>query len=678
MPRLTLTTRLVLAMMLVVTLVSGAILAVTRRSIGDAWTRMFESRFVSQIESMTGMQKLRLQNIQERCAELAKSDTVVRAMRSGDGQIPEATVRELTANARVVRDSIASFEQQSGAFRGRGRPPGSAGSRPDGPPGFPNSGAPQPADARPGVPATGAADSSPPAGTGDAGADRKSDTTTNGAANNGRRRFRIGPPDFIDLALIDPQGQVRSLRSGAEAKSQLTWLEANMLSGLPDTQMTGYLAADTPFGFRMPREVIITPVANPAGGEDLGALVVGVPMSTYGESAMHDLARPGKRGDLFTGLWISDELFSLSIPRNDRDAVTFAVREALRIDGPVTVNVGGLPHRLLFRSLNPGSPTPEAYQISLYSLEGLNADQARIRWTILGIAGAALALGLLLSWLLSRRLARPVRALVEGTRAIREGHYDTRVTTGTRDELADLAASFNEMAEGLTQRERYRSLLFQVSDDAIARQLMETACLGGERREVTVLFCDIRDFTATTAGMEPEGIIGMLNEHMTALTETVHRHHGVVDKFVGDLIMAIFGAPKSYGDDAGNAAACALEMMSRRHALNAHTEHPPLRIGIGLASGTAIAGCMGSENRLNYTVLGEPVNLASRLCSAAGPDEVIIDPVTRDLLEERAVTRALPPLRLKGFPKPVEPFCLAGFRDQPLGAAAEPPVPASA
>ena len=162
----------------------------------------------------------------------------------------------------------------------------------------------------------------------------------------------------------------------------------------------------------------------------------------------------------------------------------------------------------------------------------------------------------------------------------------------------------------------------------------------------------------TTNGMPPEGVIDLLNEHMTALTEIVHRHHGVVDKFVGDLIMAIFGAPKSYGDDAGNAAACALEMVVRRDALNQTTAHPPLLMGIGIASGTAIAGCMGSENRLNYTVLGEPVNLASRLCSSAGPREVIIDLGTAKILGPRAVGRQLSPLTLKGFPQPVQPVLL--------------------
>src|SRR5690606_27986010 len=104
---------------------------------------------------------------------------------------------------------------------------------------------------------------------------------------------------------------------------------------------------------------------------------------------------------------------------------------------------------------------------------------------------------------------------------------------------------------------------------------------------------------------------------------------------VGDMVMAVFGAPNSYGNDAENAARCALDIMQRRGELNLTTDHPPLEVGIGIASGTVVAGCMGSEDRLNYTVLGERVNLASRLCSVAGPGEVILDAQTVALLEGR-------------------------------------------
>jgi len=257
---------------------------------------------------------------------------------------------------------------------------------------------------------------------------------------------------------------------------------------------------------------------------------------------------------------------------------------------------------------------------------------------------------------------------VAGTRRIRKGDYGTRVEVVRKDELGLLGESFNEMAGGLEQRERYHSILVQLSDFEVAQRLIASPSLGGERRDVSVLFCDIRGFTAVTSGMTPEDVISMLNEHMTALTECVHAHHGVVDKFVGDLIMAVFGAPESTGDDAGNAARCALAMMDMRRQLNQTTRHPVLKTGIGIASGACLAGCMGSQNRLNYTVLGEPVNLASRLCSAAAEEEILLDPVAAERLDGTFVTEPRGEQSFKGFSSPVRSFLLKGLRGEPESA----------
>jgi class 3 adenylate cyclase len=163
--------------------------------------------------------------------------------------------------------------------------------------------------------------------------------------------------------------------------------------------------------------------------------------------------------------------------------------------------------------------------------------------------------------------------------------------------------------------------------------------------------------------MDPAEVIKMLNEHMTALTKVVYEHNGVVDKFVGDLVMAIFGAPKSYGNDAYNATRCAVRMIEERMKLNETSEHKIL-VGIGIATGEAVAGCMGSADRLNYTVLGARVNLASRLCSQAGKMEVVIDGATREKVGSPLETEKLPDLMLKGFSQPVKAYKVTGVRSQ--------------
>ena len=162
--------------------------------------------------------------------------------------------------------------------------------------------------------------------------------------------------------------------------------------------------------------------------------------------------------------------------------------------------------------------------------------------------------------------------------------------------------------------------------------------------------------------MDPRQVITMLNEHMTLLTTVAYDHGGVVDKFVGDLIMVTFGAPKSAADDAQRLARCALAMVRARAAANEGSSRP-IRIGIGCAFGTVVAGCMGSTQRLDYTVLGARVNLAARLCSKAPAMSVYIDAGVMDRIESASV-QELPPLDAKGFSEPIRAFELMAIGDR--------------
>jgi class 3 adenylate cyclase len=284
--------------------------------------------------------------------------------------------------------------------------------------------------------------------------------------------------------------------------------------------------------------------------------------------------------------------------------------------------------------------------------------QQELSWKILGSGGIALVLALLLSLILSQSLSGPIRELVAGTAEVKQGNLLARVPVRSQDELGKLAASFNDMTAGLAEKEKYRSVLHLVCDTDVARELIDgQVALGGERREVSILFCDVRGFSALTLTIRAEEITRLLNEHMTALTRVVHDHHGVVDKFVGDCVMALFGAPKKDGKDARNAATCALEMIRARAALDQTTDRS-ISIGVGIATGEVVAGCMGSADRLNYTVLGERVNLAARLCSQAPAGQVFIDEATRNLLGDQITVQPSPPLTLKGWREKVPAFRL--------------------
>ena len=227
-------------------------------------------------------------------------------------------------------------------------------------------------------------------------------------------------------------------------------------------------------------------------------------------------------------------------------------------------------------------------------------------------------LGLILSVLgaiaIARKVTKPVKDLTIAVKQIEGGDYQTQITTNQQDEIGKLSHSFNQMAKGLKEKEKVRSLLGKVVSKEIAEELLSKDIeLGGEEIQATILFSDIRDFTSLCEGVSPKFILEMLNIYLTQMSDVIERQHGVIDKYIGDAIMAIFGAPVVHGDDANSAVAAALLMVESLDSLNQNRNKNLIDIGIGLNTGRVVAGNMGSMSRLNYTVIGDGVNLASRL-----------------------------------------------------------------
>jgi len=310
---------------------------------------------------------------------------------------------------------------------------------------------------------------------------------------------------------------------------------------------------------------------------------------------------------------------------------------------------------------------PESNNASFVVVAGLGPLRTAVRALVISGSIAtlvALGAGVGFAAILARSLSKPVGALGDAARAIEGGDFSVRVESRGRDELAQLGRRFNAMAEGLEQRERYRRVLDAVADPEVAAELMAGKLdLGGAEQDVGILFCDIRGFTALTEGKPPQAVIALLNEHMTLLTDVAYAHGGTVDKFVGDLIMVTFGAPKPAGDDALRMARCARAMLAARADANARGG-VPVQIGIGCAYGKVVAGCMGSARRLDYTVLGERVNLAARLCSKAPAMHAYVDSATRDAVADRGTFGPLPPIEAKGFSRPVEAFDLLATEER--------------
>jgi adenylate cyclase len=181
--------------------------------------------------------------------------------------------------------------------------------------------------------------------------------------------------------------------------------------------------------------------------------------------------------------------------------------------------------------------------------------------------------------------------------------------------------------------------------------------LGGENQIVTILFSDIRGFTRLSEDMEPQFVVELLNEYFSEMTDLIFESGGTLDKYLGDGIMAVFGAPLARADDPWRAATTAVKMQRALVRLNRDWElrgQPALRVGIGINTGPVTAGNIGSSRRMDYTVIGDAVNLASRLCAAAAGGQILISESTFGQLGGCMPAQRLEPIRVKGKSEPVD------------------------
>ncbi len=223
-------------------------------------------------------------------------------------------------------------------------------------------------------------------------------------------------------------------------------------------------------------------------------------------------------------------------------------------------------------------------------------------------------------FLLSRRVSQPLAELHRAVEAIGGGNFDTRLEITSHDEFGCVAKAINTMAAGLGERDRIKTAFARYVSHQVMDSILESKVdpLRGDRRRISVLFCDLRGFTTISEGLTPEKVVQLLNEYFERMVEVVFRNKGTLDKFIGDGLMVIFGAPEDDPYQEENAVKAAIEMQSELRALSVKwkAEGLDLHIGIGINSGPAIVGNIGSSRRMEYTAIGDTVNLASRLESA--------------------------------------------------------------
>jgi adenylate cyclase len=272
-------------------------------------------------------------------------------------------------------------------------------------------------------------------------------------------------------------------------------------------------------------------------------------------------------------------------------------------------------------------------------------------------------------------LSRPLRALAEHTEVIARGDYDTRLALDRADEIGQLAASFNRMSEGLAERDRVRDLLDKNVSPEVAAQLMrDGGALGGEEREISVLFVDLRNFTRMSEPLAPREVLAILNRYFDRMSTIVEVYHGIVDKYMGDAIMALFGAPVALPNHADCAILAAIEMKSALARFNAELAadgRGRLAFGIGINTAKVIVGNIGSSRRLNFSVIGDGVNVAARLQDLTRMSQyradILVSAATLAAARGRYRVRPLGAAPVRGRDEPVEIFAVDG-----AGAPAAP------
>jgi len=286
-------------------------------------------------------------------------------------------------------------------------------------------------------------------------------------------------------------------------------------------------------------------------------------------------------------------------------------------------------------------------KVSYAAIATIRAEQNRAVLTSAIVTVLAAIIGLIFANLVSGGIIRSVRKLLDGTRAVEAGRLDQAIDVTTGDEIGQLAGAFNRMVVQLRENQRVRETFGKYIDPRVVEGLIDRPTLTaaeGQRRVMTVLFCDMKGFTSLSEGMTPQGLVKVMNRYLSVMSEPIRTNRGIIDKYIGDGIMAYWGPPfVDEADHARFACLAALDMIARiatlRHDIpellgvrGTPMEKCDLRIGV--ATGEALVGSIGSDVMMSYTVMGDVVNLASRL---EGANKAY---GTRNLVSERTIAAA--------------------------------------
>ncbi|MEN8182530.1 MAG: adenylate/guanylate cyclase domain-containing protein [Myxococcota bacterium] len=295
-----------------------------------------------------------------------------------------------------------------------------------------------------------------------------------------------------------------------------------------------------------------------------------------------------------------------------------------------------------------------------------------------GVAVAVAVLGVVSGLMFVSLLVGPIRRLRAGVERLTHGDLTVRVPPTSRDEIGDLTHAFNAMGESLQQKERIQSAFGRYVSDYVVTQLLESpdgTDLAGVEREVTVLFADVRRFTRLSEGMKARDVVTFLNEFFELVASQILTQEGTIDKFIGDSVMAYFGAPIPQSDHAQRAVWAAVQVqrsLAARNRNGSASGATQIGVGIGIHTGAVVVGNIGSERRSDFTAIGDAVNVASRLEKLARPGEILISEAVQRRVRGAVPLRFEGERQLSGRLEPVHVYSVD------LLAAGEAPAPAPA
>jgi len=279
-------------------------------------------------------------------------------------------------------------------------------------------------------------------------------------------------------------------------------------------------------------------------------------------------------------------------------------------------------------------------------------------------------LGIFTAYALGQRLSRPIHNLLDASKAIDSGDYSYRIDERRNDEIGSLIEGFNNMANGLLEKSQVENAFSRFVSTNVAKQIMDNLDgiqLGGQHVQATALFADIVGFTSMSEKLPPKEVATLLNEYFTYISMACELYNGTIDKYMGDCAMVVFGVPEEDPEHQFNAISCAImiqRLIDRLNHIREQHGKQAVHFRIGVNSGEMLAGNMGSHERMQYTVVGEAVNLAARLHTAAEKGQIVVtdDMVKSTDIQWRIIAHRHKSIELRGIAEPVTTYIVTDLK----------------